>query len=133
VTCEECYISSRTAVESKSNRCQIERQSNRRRIQVESKLNCTCNHRITYLLGFRNGRQTSTHGNGQRLEAFEIWMWRRIERTSYTDVEKKVNEDRWIYKLFGNKNTYVLRWDGLLHKIVEGRIIGSQQEEEDFT
>jgi len=53
----------------------------------------------------------------RRLEAFEMWIWRRIDK-------KRVNEDRQILNLFGKGNVdglaHVLRHDGLLHEIIEG-------------
>jgi len=70
----------------------------------------------------------------RRLEAFEMWIRRRMEKTSWLDkvtdekVLKRVSEDRQIlnsiwqrkHRWFG----HVLRHKGLLHEIIEDRIKG---------
>ena len=48
----------------------------------------------------------------RRLEAFEIWIWRRIKILNSIWQRKQ----RWI--------DHVLRYDGLLHGIIEGRTKG---------
>jgi len=46
----------------------------------------------------------------RRLEAFEMWIWRRMEKISWLDkvineeVLRRVNEDRQILTLFGKGN-----------------------------
>jgi len=68
-------------------------------------------------------------------KAFEMWIWRRIEKISWLDkvtieeVLRRVNEDRQILNsLFWQRKHrwigHVLRYDGLLHEIIEGRIKG---------
>ena len=59
----------------------------------------------------------------RRLEAFEMWIWSRMENISWLgkltseEVLRRVNEDRQIRTLFG-------KHDGLLHEIIEGRMKG---------
>jgi len=69
----------------------------------------------------------------RRTEAFEMWMWRRMERISYMDkvthedVLKRVDEDRSILNgIWQRKHRWighVLRHDGFLQEIFEGRMM----------
>ena len=78
----------------------------------------------------------------RRLEAFEMWIWRRMEKISWLDkvtneeVLRRVNEDMQILNSIWQKKHrwtgHVLRHDGLLHEIIEGRMKGNQQEGEEF-
>ena len=72
----------------------------------------------------------------RRLEAFEMWIWRRMERIPWT--EKKTNED--VLKLVEEERTlvgkiltrkknwigHVLRGNGLLKEVMEGRMEGKR-------
>jgi len=70
----------------------------------------------------------------RRLEASEMWIWRRMEKISWLDkvtneeVFRRVNKDRQILNSIWQRKHrwigHVLRHDGLLHEIIEGRMIG---------
>jgi len=63
---------------------------------------------------------------------FEIWIWRRMEKISWLDkvtneeVLRRVNEDRQILNSIWQRKHqwtgHVLRHNGLLHEITEGRM-----------
>ena len=63
----------------------------------------------------------------KRLESFEIWRWRRMEKISWTDhlrneeVLLRVNE---IRKRKTNWIGHILRRNCLLQKVIEGKIKG---------
>jgi Reverse transcriptase (RNA-dependent DNA polymerase) len=71
-----------------------------------------------------------------RLYAFEMWVWRRMERVSWKD--KKTNEDvlqsvgeersllETVLKRKKNWIGHVLRGDGLLKCVIEGRMEGKR-------
>jgi len=75
---------------------------------------------------------TLTQTDRRRLEAFEMWIWRRMEKISWldkitnTEVLRRVNEDRQILNSIWERKHrwigHVLRHDGLLHEIIEGRM-----------
>jgi len=68
----------------------------------------------------------------RRLEAFEMWIWRRMEKISWLDkvtneeTLRRVNEDRQILNSTWQRKHrwigHVLRHDGPLHDITEGRM-----------
>ena len=72
----------------------------------------------------------------KRLEAFEMWIWRRMERISW--VERRTNEE--ILQLVGKRRSlmgtirgrqkkwigHILRSDTLLRDIIEGRMEGKR-------
>ena len=70
----------------------------------------------------------------QRIEAFEMWVWRRMEKVSWT--ERKTNEEvltmmgerrQLIRRIIKTKKRWighVLRGNGLLKEVIEGRIDG---------
>jgi hypothetical protein len=72
----------------------------------------------------------------KRLEAVEMWMWRRMEKISWTEkitneeVLERVGEERQLIKLIRNRKKnwvgHVLRGDGLLKKVTEGRMEGKR-------
>jgi len=78
--------------------------------------------------------RTLTQTGRRRLEAFEMWIWRRIEKISWLDkvtneeVLRRVNEDRQILNSIWQRKYrwigHVLRHDGLLHEITESRMRG---------
>ena len=69
-----------------------------------------------------------------RLETFEMWIWRRTEKISWKDkkaheeILHMVQEDRkilnttryWKHMWMG----HMLQHDGILHDILEGRMLG---------
>jgi len=70
----------------------------------------------------------------RRLEAFEMWIWRRVEKISWLakvtngKVLRRVNEDRQIHNFVWQRKlqwiSHVLRHNGLLHESTEGRMKG---------
>jgi len=70
----------------------------------------------------------------KQLEAFEMWIWIRMEKSSWLEkvineeVLTKVNEDRQILNSVWQRKHrwigHVLRHDGLLHEIIEGKMKG---------
>ena len=77
---------------------------------------------------------TLTQTDRRRLEAFEVWTWRRMEKISWLDkvtneeVLRRVNKDRQILNSVWQRKHRcigrVLRHAGLLHEITEGRMKG---------
>ena len=77
---------------------------------------------------------TLTQTDRRRLEAFEMWIWRRMEKISWRDkvtneeVLRRVNEDRQILNCIWQRKHrwigHVLRHDGLLHEFTEDRMKG---------
>jgi hypothetical protein len=71
-----------------------------------------------------------------RLNAFEMWVWRRMEGVSWMDrktneqVLSDVGEDRSILSAVVKRKKnwigHVLRGEGLLKKVIEGRMIGKR-------
>ena len=71
-----------------------------------------------------------------RLQAFEMWIWRRMEKINWRD--KIINEQ--VLEIVKDKRTlidvlrsrkktwigHVLRGNGLLKEIIEGRIVGKR-------
>lgn len=72
----------------------------------------------------------------RRLEAFEMWIWRRIERISYEEhvtneeVLERVEEDRSIIKTIRKRQKtwigHVLRGESLFRTVIEGRLKGKK-------
>ena len=72
----------------------------------------------------------------KKLEAFKMWIWRRIEKISWKDhisnkkVQKRVKERRslieTIIKRKQNWIGHVLRGCGMLKEIIEGRFEGKR-------
>jgi hypothetical protein len=72
----------------------------------------------------------------KRLEAVEMWMWRRMEKISWTEkitnveVLKRVGEERLLMKTIRNRKKkwvgHVLRGEGLLKEAMEGRMEGKR-------
>ena len=71
-----------------------------------------------------------------RLETFEMWLWRRMERVSWVDkvtnvrmleeIEEKRSLIESIVKRKKNWVGHVLRGEGLLKLVIEGRIEGKR-------
>ena len=61
----------------------------------------------------------------ERLEAMEMWIWRRMEKISWVDkisneeVLKRVNETKTV-----RHSEKMLRHESLLHYMIEGRMRG---------
>jgi len=77
---------------------------------------------------------TMTQADKERLEAFEMWTWRRMLKISWVDkvsnaeVLQKVQENKSIldtvqYRKF-RRIGHILRHDSLLRDIIEGRMKG---------
>jgi len=72
----------------------------------------------------------------KRLDAFEMWVWRRMEKVSYKDrvtneeVLKNVGESRCLLdKIRSSKRNWVghvLRGEGLMREVMEGRMDGKR-------
>ena len=70
-----------------------------------------------------------------RLAAFEIWIWRRMEKIGRTermsnDVLRLVGEERCMLDVIAKKKEtwigHVVRGDGLLKLVIEGRMEGKR-------
>ena len=65
----------------------------------------------------------------RRLEAFEMWIWRRMGKISFSWLDKVTNEEV-LGKVNENRQRkhqwigHVLRHDGILYEITEGRMKG---------
>jgi hypothetical protein len=80
---------------------------------------------------------TMTQRDRERLQAFEMWCWRRLEKISWT--EKKTNEEvlrivsekRSLLKVIENRRGkmigHLLRHDDLIKVIIEGKIEGRRK------
>ena len=74
----------------------------------------------------------------RRLEAVEMWIWRRMERVSWMDkitneeILNKVGEKRQLISVIRNRQKnwigHVLRGKGLLREVMEGRMEGRDRE-----
>ena len=72
----------------------------------------------------------------RRLEAMEMWLWRRLEKIKWTDkvsnerVLERVGEQRQLMKLLRNRKKiwigHVLRGEGLMRDVMEGRMEGKR-------
>jgi len=73
----------------------------------------------------------------RRLEAFEMWIWRRMEKVSWTEhmtneeVLQRVDEKRSLITTIRERQKnwigHVLRGDSLLREIIEGRMEGKRR------
>ena len=70
-----------------------------------------------------------------RLEAFEMWIWRRMARVSWKDkktneeVLQMVNERSLLQTILERKKNWighVLRGEGLMMEVIEGRMEGKR-------
>src|SRR6218665_856357 len=70
-----------------------------------------------------------------RLEAFEMWIWRRTEKISWTDyisneVLKLVEEERSLLTIIrtrqGDWMRHIMRGDSLQREIIKGRMEGKR-------
>ncbi|KAI5638904.1 reverse transcriptase (RNA-dependent DNA polymerase) domain-containing protein [Phthorimaea operculella] len=79
---------------------------------------------------------TMTQRDRERLEAFEMWCWRRMEKISWTEkktndeVLHRVNEKRCLLRTIENRRGkmigHLMRHDNFWKNIVEGKIEGSR-------
>ena len=79
---------------------------------------------------------TMTKEDTKRLEAFEMWTWRRILKISWTEhqsneeVLRKVQEERTLMNTIRKRQTnwigHILRGDSLLKTVMEGRMLGKK-------
>jgi hypothetical protein len=84
------------------------------------------------------GSETWTLGRQEkkRLDAAEMWLWRRINRTIWMDrkskeeVLKEINEKRTILTVIGMRKVkligHLLRHNGFVTNIMEGRALGKK-------
>jgi hypothetical protein len=73
----------------------------------------------------------------KRLEAFEMWIWRKMQKIKYTDhkkneeVLKDVEEERSLIETIRKRQRnwmgHVLRHDSLLRTIIEGKMEGKKR------
>src|SRR6218665_2305375 len=72
-----------------------------------------------------------------RLEAFEMWIWRRMERISWMErrtndeIHQMVDEKRSLIRVTRSRQRnwlgHILRGDSLLRTIIEGRMEGKKK------
>jgi len=72
----------------------------------------------------------------RKLEAVEMWMWRRMERVSWMDkitngeILNNVGEKRQLISVIRNRQKnwigHVLKGEGLLREVMEGRMEGKR-------
>ena len=73
----------------------------------------------------------------RRLEAFEMWVWRKMEKISLGDLKTNdvalqvVQEGRSLKDVIWRRKTnwigYILRGESLLREVIEGRMIGPRE------
>ena len=71
------------------------------------------------------------------MEAFEMWVWRRMEKVSWVDrktnveVLEMVEEERALIEVIRRRQKKwlggTLRGEGLLKRVIEGRMQGKRQ------
>jgi len=91
---------------------------------------------VWYVAMYAAETWTLTEMDKRRIEAFEMWIWRRMERISYMDkvanedVLKRVDEDRSILNGIWQRQHrwigHVLRLDSFLQEIFKGRMMGKK-------
>jgi hypothetical protein len=84
------------------------------------------------------GSETWTLGwqEKRRLEAAKMWLWKRVNRTSWMDrksneeVLKEINEKRTILRVVGMRKVkligHLMRHNGFVTNIMEGRVLGKE-------
>ncbi|KAI5634899.1 hypothetical protein NE865_12382 [Phthorimaea operculella] len=80
---------------------------------------------------------TMTQRDRERLEAFEMWCWRRMEKISWTEkrtneeVLRRVDEKRALLRTIENRRGkmigHLIRHDHFLKNIVEGKVEGRRR------
>src|SRR3984885_9830703 len=76
----------------------------------------------------------------KRIEAFEMWIWRRMERVSWREhttneeVLRRVGENRSLIRTIRERQRrwigHTLRGDSMLRTILEGKMEGNRKEED---
>jgi len=74
--------------------------------------------------------------NIRRLEAAEMWIWRRMEKISWTEkisneeVLRRIGEERQLMSLIRTRKRkwigHSIRGEGLLKEVIEGRMEGKR-------
>src|SRR6218665_2342472 len=72
----------------------------------------------------------------KRLEAFEMWVWRKMEKISWRDMKTNeevlqiVQEERSLMEVIWRRKknwiSHILRGESLLREVIEGRMIGKR-------
>ena len=72
----------------------------------------------------------------RRLEVFEMWIWRRMEKVSWKDIKTKeevlttVREERSLTRVIRNRKKnwvgHILRFPRLIRDVTEGRLKGKR-------
>jgi len=68
----------------------------------------------------------------KRIEAFEMWIWRRMERISWTDsrtneeILKKVEDNRSLMNIIRKRQKNWIGGNSLQREIMEGRMEGKR-------
>ena len=111
------------------------------RILLTSRLNLHLKKRIVKtmvwsVLLYGSETWTLKTANVKRLESFEMWVWRRMgkiswtERVSNDEVLRIVGEERMLIKTCKERQKkwmgHILRHDGLLKDVIEGRLEGKR-------
>jgi len=78
--------------------------------------------------------RTRIQADGERSSAFEVWVWRKMEKISWVD---RVSNDEVLQRVQENRNIlntveqcklrwigHMLRHESLLRDIMEGRMLG---------
>ena len=114
---------------------------NKRKCLLSRKMNRQLKKRIIKSLIWSvalYGAETWTLAKGDisRLEAFEMWIWRRMEKISWTEhvsnkaVFKQIDDKRSLITVIQQRQKnwmgHVLRRDGLLKNLLEGRLEGKK-------
>ena len=79
---------------------------------------------------------TISQENRKKIEAFEMWTWRKAENISWKDkvtneeVLRRVKEERQLLNTIWNRKKrwigHILRRDGLMRNVLEGRMEGKR-------
>src|SRR6218665_759978 len=72
----------------------------------------------------------------QRLKAFEMWVWRKMEKISWRDMKtneevlQTVQEERCLMEVIWRRKKnwvgHILRGESLLREVIEGQMIGKR-------
>jgi len=74
--------------------------------------------------------------DARRIEALEMWIWRRMERISWTykitneEVLRRVGEKRTTLETIVRRKKnwigHIMRGDGLMKEVMEGKMVGKR-------
>mgnify|MGYP003416914146 FL=1 len=142
-----CYLGSMIAEDCK---CQIEIRRriamgkeafNKRGELLRGKLNHDLKKRLVKTLVwsvvlYASETWTMQKEDVKRLEAFEMWIWRRMEKITWKehitneDVLRRVQEERLLIDTIRKRQKswfgHILRGESLLRTVIEGRMIGKK-------